>query len=236
MIHEKFYPDRDSLFTALTQDCQSRLQQALQANSAASFLVSGGSTPKPLYQSLSHCGLAWENIQVALVDERWVAPGQTGSNQTFIEQSLLQNNAATAQYIPTKTPHPTATAGLADCEANYQQLTRPFDLVILGMGPDAHTASLFPQAQGLAAALDPNQQQLCSAITAIPSDVTGELVERLSLSLYGLLQARQLHLLITGEDKLAVYRQALANQDVLQSPISAVLHQQQIPVYIYWAP
>lgn len=236
MIEEHFFQDRDGLFSALLPDCQQNLQSALAARQRASLLVSGGSTPKPLYQQLSQSTFDWSRIDIALVDERWVEPGTPGSNQTFIADNLLQYQAANAHYIPSKTSHLTAQQGLSQCEDNYQQLQRPFDLVILGMGPDAHTASLFPHADNLAAALDAKNTQLCAALTVRPSAVTGEFVERMTLTLHGLMQARQLHLLITGDDKLAVYQQAKREQDYLASPISAVLNQNQVPVKVYWAP
>ena len=236
MINEHFFDDRDSLIRALLSDCESRLQTAVEHRGKASLLVSGGSTPEPLYQQLSLAPLPWSDICVALVDERWVDPSQAGSNETFVKTHLLQQQAASAQFIPMKNASSTAASGEEDCEQSYQQLPRPFDLVVLGMGPDGHTASLFPHAQGLDAALNPDREQLCAAITATPSTVTGTLTERMSLTLHGLLQSRQLHLLITGEEKLAVYKAARENRDYTQTPVSAVLNQQQVPVLVYWAP
>ncbi len=236
MIEERFFQDRDSLFDALTQDCSERLETAIDNRGAASFLVSGGGTPKPLYQRLAGCDLPWAKTSIALVDERWVDVGEQGSNETFIREHLLQDRAAVATYIPSKTGDASPEAGLAECEQAYHTLPRPFDLVILGMGPDGHTASLFPHAGGLTSALDPHSGQLCAAIQAQPSAVTGPLTERITLSLCGLLQARQLHLLITGDDKLQVYRAAKDNTDFAAMPVSAILHQEQVPVWVYWSP
>lgn len=236
MIEEVFFDDRDSLFAALLQDCQQRLREAVALRGQASLLVSGGSTPQPLYQALAASDLPWQAITVALVDERWVSPDQAGSNEAFVRQQLLQSNAAAAQYIPSKNQHDTARAGIGECETAYQSLPRPFDLTILGMGPDAHTASLFPHAEGLDEAMDLNRHQLCAAIKARQSAVTGDLCERMTLSLYGLLQSRQLHLLITGEEKRAVYRSARASDNWRDKPISAVLQQPEVPVLVYWAP
>lgn len=236
MITEYFFDDRESFIDALTEECTSRLQDAITERGEASLLASGGSTPQALYRQLSHTDLPWSSVSVALVDERWVDPGQPGSNETFVKQNLLQERAASARYVPTKTPHAYAAEALPHCEQAYSRLPRPFDLTILGMGPDGHTASLFPHADGLAEALDPGSEKLCAAITAQQSEVTGELTERLSLSLYGLLQSRQLHLLITGEEKLAVYQTARDNQDIFSTPVSAVLRQSRIPVLVYWAP
>ena len=236
MISEHFFDDRESMFVALSAECEQILHTALSNNQAATVLVSGGSTPLPLYQRLAQIELAWNQVDVALVDERWVAVDQPASNEAFIRNSLLQHNAAAAHFVAMKNAAETAVLGHGECEQAYQQLPRPFDLTLLGMGPDGHTASLFPLSKGLHRALDLNNSNLCSAITAIPSEVTGEFTERMSVTLAGLVQSRQLHLVITGEEKLAIYRQALAKPDAMLMPVSAVLQQVKVPVKVYWAP
>ncbi len=236
MISEHFFPDRNSLVAALGASCETLLGDAIKEKQRATLLVSGGSTPQPLYQQLSRADLDWSAIDIALVDERWVGADHSASNAAFIHKQLLQNKAANAHFTPMKTPANTATMGQVHCEQQYQQLSRPFDVTILGMGLDGHTASLFPHAQGLDKAMDTNSDQLCATINAEPSAVTGEFTERMSLTLAALLQSRQLHLLITGEEKLSVYRRALENPDSRLMPISALLQQQQTPVLVYWAP
>lgn len=236
MIEEKFYPDRERLVQALTNDCASALQKGIKESGQASFLVSGGSTPEPVYRELSKRPLPWSDITVALVDERWVDKTESGSNQAFIENSLLQNYASEAPLLGMKTQHTTAKEGEAECERSYGELPRPFDVCILGMGSDGHTASLFPNADGLKAALDPAGEQLCCAITAQQSEVTGSHVERMTLTLAAILQARDIKLLITGEEKLRVYREALLGTDELEMPVRSVLKQGLKPVTIYWAP
>jgi 6-phosphogluconolactonase len=236
VISEYFFADRNSLFVALLADCSAVLDSATQHRESVSMLVSGGSSPELLYQQLSSVELDWQKIQVALVDERWVGVDHEGSNESFITKNLLVNRAAEAKFIPMKTEAETAVLGKRYCEQCYRQLPQPFDLVILGMGSDGHTASLFPHARGLDKALDVTDKTLCAAITANATEVTGELTERMSLSVYGLLQSRQLHLLILGKEKLAAYKRALVNDDVMATPISALLRQNEIPISVYWAP
>jgi 6-phosphogluconolactonase len=236
MVTEYFFPDREILFSALLIECVDKLNGAIAEKQTATLLVSGGGTPKPLYEQLSLQALDWPKVNVALVDERWVDANQAGSNQTFVMNNLLINKAVAANYIAMKGLEASAVLGQEKCEQRYSQLSVPFDLTILGMGPDGHTASLFPNANGLIQALDEKSNHLCRAINAHPSDVTGSLTERMSLSLFGLLQSRELHLLITGEEKLAVYKKALTSTDVRLTPISALLQQTRVPVKVFWAP
>lgn len=236
MVNEKLFDSREALLAALQEDCVAELSAALKERGQASFLVSGGSSPAPLYQRLSQINLDWSSISVALVDERWVDRDHPKSNETFVVDNLLQHQAAEAQLQGMKNSAGTPIEGLAECEAAYRKLPQPFDLTILGMGPDGHTASLFPHAEGLEKALDPESDELCAAINAHQSEVTGSFTERMTLSLAGLLKSRRLVLLITGEDKLKALRAAQDGSDVSAMPVRAVLQQSKVPLDIYWAP
>lgn len=234
MLDEKIFDSREALLAALQEDCVAALEEALKERDQASFLVSGGSSPAPLYQRLSQIALDWKRIQVALVDERWVEPGHAKSNETFVQKNLLQHAAGQAPFLGMKNSAASPAEGLAACEQAYQKLSQPFDLTILGMGPDGHTASLFPNAEGLEEAL--TTDALCSAITAHQSEVTGEFTERMTLSLAGIVNSRRLVLLITGDDKLQALRAAQGEGPVGDMPVRAVLRQNKVPVTLYWAP
>ena len=236
MVEEKFFADRERLTLALASDCAEKLQAGIKANGQATFLVSGGSSPEPVYKALSKRPLPWKQINVALVDERWVEQGETGSNHTFIADSLLQNEAADAPFLAMKNAAATPAAGEADCERAYRELPQPFDVCVLGMGNDGHTASFFPYAEGLDEALDPTSNKLCKAITAKQSAVTGSHTERMTLTLAAILKAKEIKLLITGEEKLKVYRQALLGNDEQEMPVRSILKQGLKPVTVYWAP
>ncbi|MBU2886455.1 6-phosphogluconolactonase [Gilvimarinus agarilyticus] len=233
-VEERFFDSREQMVDAVFEHTISALREATSQRDAASFLVSGGSSPAPIYKRLSEADLAWQKIQVALVDERWVDIDHEKSNAAFIQQTLLQNNASEVELVGMKNSAVSAADGVAKCEAAYQKLAAPFDVTILGMGPDGHTASLFPHAKGLAESLE--TKNLCSAITAIKSEVTGDCTERMTLSLNGIVNSRHLLLLISGEEKLATYREALAGDNISGMPVRAVLQQDQIPVTVYWAP
>lgn len=236
MLTEKLFETRAEMVAALKEECLAALRSAIDNRGEATLMVSGGSSPEPLYQSLSTADLNWESVYVALVDERWVDFDHEKSNEAFIVKTLMQNNAAQANLVGMKNTAETASDGLGDCESNFQQLAQPFDVTILGMGSDGHTASLFPHAEGLHDALDTENEALCAAIMAHPSEVTGAITERMTLTLAGLLRSRSLLLLITGEEKLKVLRQAQAGTDVAEMPVRAVLQQQQVPLTVYWAP
>lgn len=236
MLTEKLFESRAQMIAALKDECLTALNHSLDERGEATFMVSGGSSPEPLYKELSNEDLPWESVYVALVDERWVEFEHEKSNEAFVVRTLMQNKAATANLIGMKNSADSATDGLEDCESVYQQLAQPFAVTILGMGSDGHTASLFPHAEGLPDALKPDNESLCAAIYAHPSEVTGAITERMTLTLAGLLRSRSLLLLITGEDKLQVLRQAQAGTDVSEMPIRAILQQQQVPVTLYWAP
>jgi 6-phosphogluconolactonase len=236
MVTEKLFETRAEMISALQTECETALREAIEDRGEATFMVSGGSTPEPLYKALSNSDLDWESIYVALVDERWVDFEHDKSNEAFTVKHLIQNKASVANLVGMKNSAETAAEGLEDCESAYQQLAQPFDVTILGMGSDGHTASLFPHAQGLDAALNPDSEQLCAAIIAHQSEVTGAITERMTLTLAGLLRSKSLILLITGQEKLDVLRAAQAGTDIKEMPIRAVLQQQQVPVIVYWAP
>lgn len=236
MIKEFLFENRDQLFAELSKACRNHLQHSLIDNDTTSLLVSGGSTPAPLYQALSKTNLDWERIHVALVDERWVDKDHDASNEALIYRTLLVNNALKAPFTGMKNLAPNALKGQPETEVEYQKLPKPFSVTLLGMGNDGHTASLFPHAEGLTKALDENNPQLTAAIIAKHSEVTGANTERLSLTLTGLLQSERLILLITGEEKLAVFRQAMNDGPVEDMPIRALLRQNKVPFELYWAP
>jgi len=233
-ITEKFFNSKDELTAALALDIEQRIVAGIKDDNRAVICVSGGSSPKPAYQHLSKLPLAWDKVDVVMVDERWVEPSHDKSNETFIKQTLLQNEAEKANFLPMKNSQSSAFEGQAECESAFKTLKQPFDITILGMGPDGHTASLFPHAQGLENAL--STDNLVCAIEAIKSDVTGDITQRMTLSLHGIKQSKVIKLLISGEEKLSVYKQAKVGGNVEDMPLRAVLNQTDVEVQVYWAP
>jgi 6-phosphogluconolactonase len=206
-----------ALAETLAQDVAAWLQAAVAEKDSAVLAVSGGNTPKPFFVALSQMKLNWAKVQVTLVDERQVGEESPRSNAKLVKESLMQNEAAKAQFVPLYE------------NPNAANLSR-FDVVILGMGNDGHTASFFPGGDHLRAALDLG---LPHSIVTMNAAGAGE--PRLTFSLARLLAAKHLSLHIQGEDKMKVLDQALAGDDKFEMPVRAVLHSQK-PVSLYWCP
>ena len=227
------FDDAGSMTAALADKIVARLSDGVKRRDAASLVVSGGTTPGILFDVLAKRSAPWERVFVTATDERWVSPDDGRSNEKLTRSRLLCGEAAAAHFVPLMTHH----ASPADAEANVDRaigaMPRPFDVTLLGMGNDGHTASLFPGAKELSAALDTHSLALVRAITPTNVATTGP---RMSLSLRAILASRLIVILIRGDEKLKTYRRALAEQDALEMPIRAVLHQSGTPVEVYWAP
>jgi len=172
-------------------------------------------------------------VVITASDERWVAKGAEGSNEKLVHDRLLQDNAAAATYVSLRTEAGTPRDAEAEAHERIAAMPRPFDVTLVGMGPDSHTASLYPLADGLVEALDTSRPNLVAAVS--PREAMGS-NQRLSLSLRALLDSRLIVILIRGEEKLAVYRAALAGTYVNEAPVRARLHQTKAPVEVWWAP
>jgi 6-phosphogluconolactonase len=205
------------LAAGLAADVAGWLRSAIVGQGYAVLAVSGGSTPKPFFIALSQMKLDWAKVQVTLVDERQVGEDNPRSNAKLVKESLIQNEAASAQFVPLYQ------------NRNAANLSR-FDVVILGMGNDGHTASFFPRGDHLSAALDITQHH---AILEMNAPGAGE--PRLTFTLPRLLAARHLCLHIQGDDKMVVLDKALAGEDKYEMPVRAVLHAAK-PLSLYWCP
>jgi len=207
------------------------LNVALARGATASLVVSGGRTPAAMFALLAAQPLDWARVQVTLADERWVAQDDPASNETLVRNALLRGHAAAAQFIGMKNDAPTPAAGAAAAWHSIDAMAQPFDVVILGMGDDGHTASLFPGSAGLGAALDAAAAPACVAMQPVDAPHA-----RLSLNLAALLRARRICIQISGAGKWQVYQRALAAGPVEEMPVRAILRQRSVPVDVYWCP
>ncbi|HSK39017.1 MAG TPA: 6-phosphogluconolactonase [Arenibaculum sp.] len=223
------FADADTLLDALAEKLGRTLAEAIARRGTASLVVSGGRTPEALFGRLAGLDIDWAKVGVTLADERWVPPSDPASNEAMVRRTLLTGRAATAGFVPLYTGHATPEEGEADCAEALRHLPRPFDALILGMGDDGHTASLFPGAPTLAEALA--GPAVCRAVRA-----PGAPQPRITLTLPTLLESRRIHLLVTGAGKRAALEAALAAGPVEAMPVRAVLRQDRVPVEIHWAP
>lgn len=209
------------------------LRAGLSERGQALLIVSGGSTPVPFFDALARMDLDWSAVTITLADERWVPPQHPDSNERLVRQHLLQGHAAGAFLMPMFNGAATPQEGQAHLDATLSMLPWPADAVVLGMGGDGHTASLFPYAPELPYALIDAGPARCLAVSA--PDAPNVPLPRISLNRRALLDARQVVVHITGESKLELLHQALVLGPVEEFPIRAVLHQHQVPCHIFHA-
>lgn len=215
------------LNTQLTQYVTETLKQAIAQRGYALLCVSGGSTPVPFFRLLSQQELDWQKVSITLADERWVPADHPDSNQKLVMDNLLINNAANANFIGLFNDAVSASEGETHCNDLFGQIGK-FDIVILGMGQDGHTASLFPQAKRLDEGTNMN-----SGMHALAIDPVTAPHDRMSLTLPRLLNTRQIVVHITGAEKRQLLIQAQTVNDKAQWPIAFVLQQNLQPVSIY---
>jgi 6-phosphogluconolactonase len=209
------YPDRDALMQGLADRVAQGLRAALAASGRATLAVPGGTTPGPFLSRLARAELDWAAVTVIPTDERVVPEDSDRSNLRLIRETLLRDAASRARLVGFLGTDPAAPAGLALRERLAPFL--PIDVLVLGMGADMHTASLFPGAPELADAL---AEDAPPAIAIRPS---GQPEARLTLTARVLRSAAATHILITGPEKKAALETALTEGPTAKAPIRAVL-------------
>lgn len=212
---------------ALADRVASALRSAVELDGLASLVVSGGRSPVPFLEALSRRELDWSRVQVSLADERWVPADHPESNEGLVRRHLLQDRAADARLISLYHPAESLEMAADKADEAVAALKRPVDVVVLGMGEDGHTASLFPGNPGLSAALDDACERACVAMRA-PSEPSA----RISMTYPLLASARTQCLFIQGPGKLEAMARVL-HATPLEMPIRAFLHS---PLEIYWCP
>lgn len=208
----------EAVYQALADDLVNQLRALL--------VVSGGSTPVPFFKALAQKPLEWARVDITLADERWVDEQSSDSNAKLVRENLLQGPAAAANFVPLTSDAGTPEEGVAAVAEATAGLAWPASVVILGMGGDGHTASLFPDSQELGLALSTDEPLVAVRTPSQPQP-------RITFSADRLHQAKRHILHITGDDKRAVLANAMGGDDVRTLPIRAFLS---CPLAIYWAP
>ncbi len=209
------YPDQEMLAIDLANRMAGDLVQALEHQDRVLLVVPGGTTPGPVFDALCAADLEWERVDVTLSDERWLPEVHVRSNTRLVRERLLVDRAAKARFLPLYAKADTPEEVLPELEANIAPLL-PISVLLLGMGADMHTASIFPGADRLKEALDPNAPIL------LPMRGGGAPEPRVTFSMRVLQEAIIRHIVITGQQKRAALERARTLPPT-QAPISAVL-------------
>ena len=216
----------ESLDIDLSHRIGQLLTQSIAENGCASIAVSGGRSPIGLFEELSKINLDWSKVELTLVDERWVNAENEDSNELLVRKHLIKNKATQVKFFPIKNSAKSAEEGQILHEQILQQVKLPFDVIILGMGDDGHTASLFPCCKELGQAMDPDSQQKC-----IVTKPKNDPYERISLTFSTISKVKNLILQMRGSSKLRTFELAMTLKDAKKMPIYAFTEQ---PLEIYW--
>lgn len=217
------YPDRELMMLSLADKLAGELSDFLRRQDRVTFSVPGGTTPGPVFDTLSGIDIDWSRVAVLLNDERWVPDTAPRSNTRLLRQRLLVGRAAAATLVPLYRDAPTPEDALEELTAGITPHL-PISVLLLGMGGDMHTASLFPGADRLEEAMAADAPPLM----ALRSDAAGE--PRMTLTAPVLREAMRTHILITGPEKRAALEQAQKLDD-MAAPVRTVLSN----ATVHWA-
>lgn len=218
------YPDREAMMIDVAGVLAEELADALHHNDRVTLAVPGGTTPGPVFEVLSAVDLDWDRIDILLTDERWVPETSPRSNTALIRKTLLRDKAAHARLVPMRADADTPEEALDGLIAAVQEVL-PVDVMLLGMGTDMHTASIFPGADRLGESLDADAPPL------MPMRAPGAPEPRVTLTAPVLTAALSTHVLITGADKLAALDKATEAEFAEDAPIALVLKN----ATVHWA-
>lgn len=216
------YKSTEKAGMSLADQVAQQLKQAISSNGVATLAVAGGSTPSVFFNKLSNEQLDWSKVNVTTTDERMVEPDHPRSNSNFINKTLLINEASKASFYAQN-----GSVSVDELAEQFQAKFLPFDVCVLGMGNDGHTASLFP---GTYDALNPSYEEVIAAV-----DAPGDLEPRITLTANALLKAKNIHLLIHGKEKWAVYQHALKGDDINEMPIRLLFQYAADRVQVHYA-
>lgn len=216
------YPDSDLMTMRLADLLASELETHLQANARATFAVPGGTTPGPVFDLICAARIDWSRVDVVLTDERWVPEVSERSNTRLVRQRLLVGRAAAATLLPLYAEAPAPEDRLAELQAGLEPHL-PVSVMLLGMGADMHTASIFPGADRL-------QEALTGPALIVAMRAPGAPEPRVTLTARVIADAGQRHIVIVGTQK----RHAIEKAQFLsptEAPVAAFL----AGTTIHWA-
>tara|TARA_Y100000385_G_scaffold234300_1_gene247533 strand:+ start:312 stop:1013 length:702 start_codon:yes stop_codon:yes gene_type:complete len=213
-LRNHHFENKSTLVSALKKRILENLKSGIQERGSSVLVVSGGSTPRALFEALSQSVLDWHLVTIVLADERWVLADDKNSNESFVRATLLVDRAASAKFVSLLDYYPDFT--IAEIEVDKTLGSLPiYDAVILGMGLDGHTASVFPCADTI---------QLNASLTTEKSalfvDPTTAKFRRLTQSVSRLRNTRFGAIHIEGIEKKFVLDAAKGSPDNPRYPVS----------------
>lgn len=195
----------------LAQDISNSIHQ----NGHCFCALSGGSSPKAMLNELALQPLDWSNVTLLMVDERFTTE-LSDQNETML-LAFIDQIAGEKPKLISLLNEKTLTASISAANSVVQSIPGPLDIVVLGMGLDGHTASLFPDSTDYQTAMTTSDRYVKVVPGAAP-------YPRISMSFHWLLLARKLVLYIPGKDKLKCYRNLIADPNVV-TPIKSLTSQ-----------
>jgi 6-phosphogluconolactonase len=225
------FPARSELDNELARTVSTILAKAIKDTGKASIAVSGGSTPKGFFSVLSQSDIDWSKVTITLADERWVPIDSDASNTRLVHENLLQNKAKEAKFFHLKQGNELTSETLADLNVAASKTLLPLDVLILGMGEDGHTASLFPCSDEITFGLDVTNDAVLLKVQ--PKTASHQ---RISFTFASLITSKNIFLHSCGEGKKTVLTQALEGNDPFEMPIRAFLQHPSLNTQIFWAP
>ncbi|KVX12948.1 6-phosphogluconolactonase [Burkholderia ubonensis] len=223
MIEIHAFDTQEAQGDALAQAVGDALRAVLARPARATLAVSGGTSPRPFLQTLSHAALDWASIGVTLVDDRWVPEDDAASNARLVRDTLLQHAAAPATFLPLVDTGAALDAHVAALNANPAH--RLPDVAVLGMGEDGHTASIFADAPEWDHAITTAERFVAVHPGAAPH-------ARVSFSLDALKRIDRLFLLIAGNRKREVLEAAASSPQ--KNAISQLANDKGTQLDVYW--
>lgn len=217
------------------------LRDAIAQRGQAVWVGCGGTTPKPIYERLADADVDWDKVRLFQVDERFVPTDAQASNTRMMREALSPILSAASkpgmEMVSLIQDIDDQYACAAKAEASLRDMNHgvapTFDFALMGMGPDAHYASIFPghAINGVVYTTD---------ALVLPVSASGTEVEpvlpRITLSVSAIDNSRKIVFFITGQAKLDVLKTASQSADPYTSPIGAFLAQCPAPVEFVWAP
>ncbi len=226
------YGNSAAMAEAVANDVGAVIESALEARGQALIALPGGTSPRPIFERLSDARIGWNRVTIIPTDDRLVPTDSPMSNVAMIAGYFSPTGARVL---------PIAVDGVTDyrmageaADGRLAELSWPPDLVLLGVGADGHTASIFA-GPDFDAALDAPKTR--KALGVMPDPLPPEApVARVTLSRAAILAARSLLLALSGKEKRAVVERALADGSHSASPIGRVLAGAENSIDVYWSP